>query len=41
MALFVVGSAVTVAAFFLALWLLPEQPFVPLFSPAVLWAFLI
>jgi hypothetical protein len=29
MALFVVGSAVTVAVFFLALWLLPEQPFAP------------
>jgi hypothetical protein len=37
MALFVAGSAVTVAAFFLALWLLPEQPFVP-FS-LISWAF--
>jgi hypothetical protein len=26
-ALFVIGSALTVAVFFLALWLLPEQPF--------------
>jgi hypothetical protein len=26
MTLFVVGSALTVAVFFLALWLLPEQP---------------
>jgi len=33
MALFVVGSAVTVAAFFLALWLLPEQPFSPFQFP--------
>jgi hypothetical protein len=33
MALFVVGSAVTVAAFFLALWLLPEQPFIPFQFP--------
>ena len=29
MALFVIGSALTVAVFFLALWLLPEQPFTP------------
>jgi hypothetical protein len=28
MALFVIGSALTVAVFFLALWLLPEQPFI-------------
>ena len=26
-ALFVIGSALTVAVFFLALWLLPDQPF--------------
>jgi hypothetical protein len=32
MALFVAGSAVTVAAFFLALWLLPEQPLSPFLS---------
>ena len=29
MALFVIGSALTVAVFFLALWLLPDQPFGP------------
>jgi hypothetical protein len=33
-ALFVIGSALTVAVFFLALWLLPEQPF--LFSNKLL-----
>jgi hypothetical protein len=33
MALFVVGSALTVAVFFLALWLLPEQPFIPFHFP--------
>ena len=33
MALFVVGSALTVAVFFLALWLLPEQPFIPFSFP--------
>jgi hypothetical protein len=27
MALFVIGSALTVAVFFLALWLLPDKPF--------------
>jgi hypothetical protein len=26
-ALFVIGSALTVVVFFLALWLLPDQPF--------------
>jgi hypothetical protein len=33
MALLVVGSALTVAVFFLALWLLPEQPFIPFHFP--------
>ena len=31
MVLFVVGSALTLAVFFLALWLMPEQPFTPFF----------
>jgi hypothetical protein len=33
MALFVIGSALTVAVFFLALWLMPEQPFTPFLLP--------
>jgi phage shock protein PspC (stress-responsive transcriptional regulator) len=33
MVLFVVGSALTLAVFFLALWLMPEQPFTPFLLP--------
>jgi hypothetical protein len=33
MVLFVVGSALTIAVFFLALWLLPLQPFTPFLFP--------
>jgi hypothetical protein len=33
MALFVIGSALTVVVFFLALCLLPEQPFIPFSLP--------
>ena len=33
MALFVIGSALTVAVFFVALWLLPDQPFTPFLLP--------
>jgi hypothetical protein len=35
MALFVIGSALTVAVFFLALWLLPDKPFTTLSFPAI------
>jgi len=31
--LFVVSSALTLAVFFLALWLMPEQPFTPFLLP--------
>jgi hypothetical protein len=33
MALFVIGSALTVAVFFLALWLLPDKPFTTFLFP--------
>jgi hypothetical protein len=33
MMLFVIGSALTVAAFFLALWLLPIETFTPFSFP--------
>jgi hypothetical protein len=33
MALFVIGSALTAAVFFLALWLLPDQPFTTFLFP--------
>jgi hypothetical protein len=33
MALFVIGSALTVAVFFLAPWLMPDQPFTPFLLP--------
>ena len=33
MVLCVVGSALTLAVFFLALWLMPEQPFTPFLLP--------
>jgi hypothetical protein len=33
MLLFVIGSALTVAVFFLALWLLPFQTFTPVSFP--------
>ena len=33
MVLFLVGSALTLAVFFLALWLMPEQPFTPFLLP--------
>jgi len=32
-ALFVIGSALTVAVFFLALWLLPDKPFTTFLFP--------
>jgi len=35
MALFVIGSALTVVVFFLALWLLPDKPFTTLSFPAI------
>jgi hypothetical protein len=33
MALFVIGSALSVAVFFLALWLLPDKPFTTFLFP--------
>jgi hypothetical protein len=33
MALFVIGSAMTVVVFFLALWLLPDKPFTTFLFP--------
>jgi len=33
MALFVIGSALTAAVLFLALWLLPDQPFTTFLFP--------
>jgi len=33
MALFAIGSALTVAVFFLALWLLPDKPFTTFLFP--------
>jgi hypothetical protein len=35
MLLFVIGSALTVAVFFLALWLLPFQTFTPFAFPRI------
>jgi hypothetical protein len=35
MLLFVIGSALTVAVFFLALWLLPFQTFTPFLFPRI------
>jgi len=35
MLLFVIGSALTVAVFFLALWLLPFQMFTPFLFPRI------
>src|SRR5262245_62341958 len=37
MALFVIGSALTVAVFFLALWLLPDKPFTTFLFPRFPW----
>jgi hypothetical protein len=41
MVLFVVGSALTLAVFFLALWLLPFETFTPFPFPRFPWVFLI
>jgi hypothetical protein len=39
--LFVIGSALTLAVFFLALWLLPFETFTPFSLPAISGVFLI
>jgi len=38
--LFAISSALTLAVFFLALWLLPFETFTPLPFPAISWVFL-
>jgi len=35
--LFAISSALTLAIFFLALWLLPDQPFTPFLLPRFPW----